>query len=1111
MSEPSLNNDQLLRALLRLDGAERLRLADLEGPPLGACEQRLFTLLEQEGVQPMFAAHLRITWERRFAEAGAEGVACAELREGLQALRLLAASGGAAVEFQDRATLRLIESVGSLAMVNAFGDDVVERKALETGPLFTAWPAEILQQRRWNTIESVFPGLPDLPMSEAWVHLRLRKLRSRNLGLQSGRFGGRSDFMEAEAVPLYLEEELEDNLVGEPLLDVLHEIRNLTCVLGQPGAGKSTLIKWLARHLVTATSEVFTLPLFVNLREYALQQERSPGLTLFEFFLRQRGTVRDADQVERWMGLRQRLAARGTTEARDFCFWLLDGWDEVPRGRRDAVLREIQAIAEEPGIITSRHSASPLALPCSSFWEISVLPRHAQRALVTHWLRGMGSRVAAETVMERIRRLRGCDRLARNPMLLTLLCGLLSERGVARGTLRSRSDVYRETIRRIAEHHTRRHPSHPFDEDRLAQVRTLAARLFADEEAPIYGFTERDAQELCADASLFPCVLEPSRLVCCPSPESSLFQFHHATFQEYLTAEWLGELPDERGRLTGNKLVMDAGWSEVARFAATLPEIQGQLWNSVRALLQQPDRYGVMLARTAGLLSSAGARDGGRRLVGCDIREDLWALLLRHRDHHPWLLTDALLELDRQWLLRRMNAEMERHPDESEHMVLPFAKHLLLPGLETLGEDAEDPLLDRFNEALERLDFPAFQAAFECLPVDESGWEMREQAVKQMGAFGAAAVPFLTRLLTSDASDEVMRGMAAGELAQCEAPEAGRVLMRLLAGCEPEDDLVWHVLGALNGARLSPHETGLVSRLLVESGSAEIREEAAAVLGKSRVAGAAEFLLQAAVAEQEEAVRGRIWTSLLELADPAVLNDMWEHAHTLLETSADVREALPLMLAAGVTAAHAPLDAASHSILEGLTFLAGEWLESDNQAVVAAAANMAVLLGDELLEPMMRIVSEPTRAPRVRIECARSLGELGVQEAVPVLRALFDQPDCDCDEEVDSLHDVAAQALGKIAPEALLDLASPPADKARAHLAFSAAMLFFDTSLDQPAPKRSRRHPAAAIAPGPSVVIYGNVERSVFVQGDNRGMVSVGDHSTLTQQYGHAPSSSTPC
>lgn len=1103
-----LSNDHLLRVLLLMDAAESLRIQDLEGPPLPACEARLFTLLEQEGVLPMFAAHLRIMWERRFEEADSKGVPCAELREGLAALRMKPVAGAETAAFHERATLRLVSCAGSIAMVDWFGQDVRERKALETGPVFRSWPEEILQQRRWNTIESVFPGLPDLPMSEAWVHLRLRKLRSRNLGLQAARINAVAGFVEADAVPLYLDEELEDNLVGEPLLDVLHEIRSLTCVLGQPGAGKSTLIRWLARHLVTEPGEIFTVPLFVNLREYALLSETAPGLTLFDFFLKQRGIAKDSDQVDRWVGLRQRLAERGSAEARDFFFWLLDGWDEVPNRLKESVLTEIRAISDEPGIITSRHSAHPLVLPCAAFWEISVLSRHAQRGLVANWLRGMGSRLCAETVMERIRRLRGCSRLARNPMLLTLLCGLLTERAAGRAALRSRSDIYRETIRRIADHHTGRHPGNPFDEDRLSQARILAARLFTDEAAPIYGFTERDVQEICGDQSFFPRVLEPSRLVCCPSPESSLFQFHHATFQEFLTAEWLAEDAAGRGRLSGNKIVMDAGWSEVARFAATIPEISGHLWQNLRRLLAKPDRYGVILARAAGLLASAGVRDGGKRLLGFDIREELWVILLRHRHDRPWLISDALIELDHPWLLRRMDEEMHRYPEASENTVLPFAKHLLLPEPRSMLGEAQDPLLARFQDALERSDFPSFQKAFEDIPDDEFGWEMKEEAIKQMGTFGATAVPLLQELLTTESGDHVMRGMAAGELADCEAPEAGRALMRMLASSEPEDDLVWHVLGALNGSRLSPAETELVCRLLVESRSAEVREEAAAVLGKSRLAGTASFLLEVASRESEETVRGRIWASLLELADPDVLDDMWEHALSLLEESDDRLDAIPLLLAVGMTAAGSPLDPKSREVLHQLTDLAREWLESDNPTVVAAAANIAVLLGDDLLAPLIGLAADAGQEPRVRIECARSLGELGVREAVEVFRGILEAPDVSSDEEVDTLHEVTAQALGKIAPEALLGLTAPAADRERAQLAFSGHVLFFDETMERPIQAR-RRQKSATVAPAaPSVVIYGNVERSVFVQGDHTGIISVGDDSANLQWHEHAPTES---
>jgi hypothetical protein len=220
--------------------------------------------------------------------------------------------------YQEKVLQLLRRSPAGVADEDAGGfapsrDGHVCQTLLDTSPLTRRWPQTILKSTAWKSIESPVPGVPDLPLHHSWVNLTLRQL-------------------DDEAMPNVLDSRAWQDLafdrsgVGDSIEEVLLKTQGLTVIIGLPGAGKSTLIKWIARYVITEPTCPFGIPIVISLRHYARERAKRPGLSLLDYFLHIRG-VTDPEQLERWRSLALRLrdpAPDKPRPRRHFCgYWMV--------------------------------------------------------------------------------------------------------------------------------------------------------------------------------------------------------------------------------------------------------------------------------------------------------------------------------------------------------------------------------------------------------------------------------------------------------------------------------------------------------------------------------------------------------------------------------------------------------------------------------------------------------------------------------------------------------------------------------------------------------------------------------------------------------------------
>jgi 3',5'-cyclic AMP phosphodiesterase CpdA len=353
-------------------------------------------------------------------------------------------------------------------------------------------------------------------------------------------------------------------------------------VLGAPGAGKTSLTRWLSLKLCTA-GEAFPelssemVPVHMEMRRFderykaATTQGRSYGF--FDYL--------DQEHAEKALSLRgdhlRELGSRGRL------LWLFDGMDEVSdvsaRQRYAEMIVGLRRAGPSRGIITSRIVGAQPILPCIQTAKIPVytlldFDEERIQEFIVRWHEKAfpGAPEARQLRQERLERLieesAAVRDLCRNPLLLTLVA-LLNRSGELP---RRRHLLYRRAVELMAAQWEANKQLPPAEvafefEDKLRYLRELArwmqfeleggrGNLVGHEE--LLNFTSRFFQEhqgKSADqarryANLLLSHLRERNYILARIGENR-FGFVHKTFLEYLVAESI------RSQFAGREIELD--------------------------------------------------------------------------------------------------------------------------------------------------------------------------------------------------------------------------------------------------------------------------------------------------------------------------------------------------------------------------------------------------------------------------------------------------------------------------------------------------------------------------------------------------------------------------
>jgi predicted NACHT family NTPase len=355
-------------------------------------------------------------------------------------------------------------------------------------------------------------------------------------------------------------------------LKAVDEIQKLV-VLGKPGAGKTTFMKYLAMSCLGGKFHGELVPIFVTLKVYA-EEDGKPSLQEYifgEFKKRKISLVTLARLLEEGKAL-----------------ILLDGLDEVKKEDDRRVKQSIDKFSrdwlENRFAITCRIAAREYQFEKFTEVEVADFDDKQIDTFVNNWFREKDpSKV--ERLIEKLKGNEPVKELARTPLLLTLLCLVFGERN---DFLPKQSELYKEGLevlmkkwdakRNIEREQIYKHLSPQSKEDMLGQI---AFNTFVNGE---YFFRQEDLQRQIKDyicnlpeATADPDALRLNSEVVLKAIEHhhgllverarSIYSFSHLTFQEYFTAR---EIERDRQLEMLVQNITNPRWKEVFYLTAEM-------------------------------------------------------------------------------------------------------------------------------------------------------------------------------------------------------------------------------------------------------------------------------------------------------------------------------------------------------------------------------------------------------------------------------------------------------------------------------------------------------------------------------------------------------------
>ena len=217
--------------------------------------------------------------------------------------------------------------------------------------------------------------------------------------------------------------------IQQTRLEGIEAVRNHSklMILGKPGAGKTTFLKFLAMSCLNGNAFKDLVPIFVTLKDFA-DRENRPSLLQFL-----------TGEFGQWNVEIEVILKSGKALV------LLDGLDEVRAEYDDRVLREIREFArnysESQIVVTCRIAAKQYVF--EEFTEVEVADFDEQQiaAFAGNWF--CNKEIKAEDLLTELKKYRGVQELATSPLLLTLLCLAFEESGSFPA---NRSELYKEGL-----------------------------------------------------------------------------------------------------------------------------------------------------------------------------------------------------------------------------------------------------------------------------------------------------------------------------------------------------------------------------------------------------------------------------------------------------------------------------------------------------------------------------------------------------------------------------------------------------------------------------------------------------------------------------------------
>ena len=412
---------------------------------------------------------------------------------------------------------------------------------------------------RYNTVQVLGMREP-VPLKSLFVRANILEKISARAGLSPIEL---TEFFDFDRRAFGTRKETVD---GERIVNKLKKF----IVLGKPGAGKTTYLKYLTLMMLDEFSQIERrkLPIFITLRAWADKPMPLLNFIVEEF---------DHCGFEQAQPFVERLLKNGD------CLVLFDGLDEVSEtAKQDDIIRQIKNFAdkytENQFIVSCRVAAYNHWFDGFTEVEMADFNEGQMETFIRNWFHGE-PKVATEC-WEKLKKSPPLRELASVPLLLTLLC---LEYGESNNFPPSRAELYERAIETLLK---------KWDESRLVRrdevykllttkrkkgmfthiaFDTFSKNEYFIREPTLAKMIENYVEQL---PNFSPVEPEPEGLDILQAIEAhhgifveqakNVHSFAHLTFQEYFTAKYITDNAHEGtlGKLVEQHLY-DPKWKEV--------------------------------------------------------------------------------------------------------------------------------------------------------------------------------------------------------------------------------------------------------------------------------------------------------------------------------------------------------------------------------------------------------------------------------------------------------------------------------------------------------------------------------------------------------------------
>lgn len=208
-------------------------------------------------------------------------------------------------------------------------------------------------------------------------------------------------------------------------------------VLGKPGAGKTTFLKYLAIECICGELRNDLVPIFITLEQFSSQSNQK---SLQDVIYKQSENC-DVPNNQIF-----ELIKAGKT------LILLDGLDEVREADRSRLLKEIKELSVQNDgnqfVVTCRIGAENYIFEKFTEVEVADFDSEQIEEFANNWFRKAEKPEKARKFMEKLDENKRIKELATNPLLLTLLCVMFAGKGKFKD---NRSELYDEALELLLE------------------------------------------------------------------------------------------------------------------------------------------------------------------------------------------------------------------------------------------------------------------------------------------------------------------------------------------------------------------------------------------------------------------------------------------------------------------------------------------------------------------------------------------------------------------------------------------------------------------------------------------------------------------------------------